>query len=143
MPKVVRLPKRSQVKPADTWDLALMCESDAQWEELFQKLDKQIAGYERFRGKLGDSAASLVACLKFDRDFDRLAERVGGYAHLKATEDQANSTYQGMVARFQNLATRASQTASYIRPEILSLPKTTLEEYLEAKELEPFQLTLK
>src|SRR5437762_8731929 len=136
MPKVLRLPKRSQVKAADTWDLTPMCESDAQWEELFQKLDKQIAGYERFRGKLGDEATMLAECFKFDRDFDRLAERIGGYAHLKATEDQANSTYQAMVARFQNLATRASQAASYIRPEILALPKKTLEQYLAAKEMQ-------
>jgi len=142
MPKVLRLPKRSQVKTTDTWDLGPMCESDAQWEELFKKLDKQIVGYERFKGKLGDGPETLAACFKFDRDFDRLAERVGGYAHLKMTEDQANSTYQAMVARFQNLATRASQAASYIRPEILALPKQKLDEYLAAKEIEPFRLSL-
>jgi len=100
-----------------------MCQSDAQWDELFQQLDKQIAGYERFKGKLGGGPQALTACFQFDRDFDRLAERVGGYAHLKMTEDQANSTYQAMVARFQNLASRASQAASYIRPEILAACK--------------------
>src|SRR5262245_4607638 len=114
MPKVLRLPARSNVKPADTWDLAPLCESDAQWEELFARLDKMVAGFAKFRGKLSEGAKTLVACLKFDSDFDRLGERVGGYAHLKATEDQANGTYQAMVARFANLATRASQAASYI-----------------------------
>ncbi|MBW8885079.1 MAG: oligoendopeptidase F, partial [Planctomycetia bacterium] len=119
-----------------------MCESDAQWDKLFQQLDREIAGYERFRGKLGDGPQTLANCFQFDRDFDRLAERVGGYAHLKMTEDQANSTYQAMVARFQNLATRASQAASYIRPEILTLPKKKLDQYLAAKEIEPFRLSL-
>src|SRR5262245_55911893 len=142
MPSVLRLPKRSAVKTSDTWDLAPLCESDQQWDELFQKLDKQIAGFAKFRGKLGDGAKTLAACLKFDCDFDRLGERVGGYAHLKVTEDQANSTYQGMVARFQNLATRASQAASYIRPEILALPKKTLDQYLAAKEMQPYRLVL-
>jgi oligoendopeptidase F len=142
MPKVLRLPPRSSVKVADTWDLSPMCDGDASWEKLFQKLDKQIAGFAKFRGKLGESAKSLAACLKFDNDFDRLAERVGGYAHLKVTEDQANSTYQGMVARFTNLATRASQAASYIRPEILALPKKTLDQFLAAKEMAPFKLVL-
>src|SRR5436190_20029226 len=139
MPKAIRLPKRSAVKPEDTWDLAPLCESDAQWEELFRKLDRQISGYGRFRGKLGEGAKALAACLKFDHDFDRLAERVGGYAQLKLTEDQANSAYQAMVGRFHNLATRASQAASYIRPEILSLPKKSLDQYLAAKELQPFR----
>src|SRR5690242_10484792 len=114
MPKTVRLPKRSEVKTADTWDLSPLCQSDEEWEALFKKLDKQIAGYERFRGKLGEGPKSLAACFKFDNDFDRLGERVGGYAHLKITEDQADSAAQAMVARFQNLATRASQAASYI-----------------------------
>jgi oligoendopeptidase F len=142
MPKVLRLPKRADVKVADTWDLCALCEGDAQWEELFQKLDKQIVGYEKFRGKLGKGAKTLAACLKFDHDFERLADRAGGYAHLKVTEDQADSTYQAMVARFQNLATRASQAASYVRPEILSLSKKTLDEYLAAKEMQPFRLVL-
>jgi oligoendopeptidase F len=142
MPKILRLPKRSAVKPADTWDLSPLCESDAQWEELFKKLDKQIAGYEKFRGKLGEGAKTLAACLKFDSDFDRLADRVGGYAHLRLTEDQAASASQAMVARFQNLATRASQAASYIRPELLALPKKTLDQYLAAKELAAFKLAL-
>src|SRR5262245_47431173 len=112
MAAVLRLPPRSKVKVEDTWDLSPMCESDEAWEREFQKLDKLIAGFERFRGKLCESAKTLAACLKFDCDFDRLGESVGGYAHLKVTEDQANSTYQGMVARFTNLATRAAQAAS-------------------------------
>jgi oligoendopeptidase F len=142
MPKVVRLPQRSEVKTADTWDLSSLCESDAQWEDLFKKLDKQIPGYEKYRGKLGEGPKVLASLFKFDHDFDRLAERVGGYAHLKVTEDQADSTYQGMVARFQNLATRASQSASYIRPEILALPKKTLDAYLASKELASYKLVL-
>ena len=104
----------------------------------FRSWTSRSHGYEKFRGKLGEGAKTLAACLKFDHEFDRLAERIGGYAHLKVTEDQADSTYQAMVARFQNLATRASQAASYIRPEILALPKKTLDQYLAAKELEAF-----
>ena len=142
MAAVLRLPPRSSVKVADTWDLSPMCESDAAWEREFQKLDKLIPNFEKFRGKLGESAKTLAACLKFDCDFDRLGEKVGGYAHLKVTEDQTNGTYQGMVARFTNLATRASQAASYIRPEILAIPKKTLDQYVSAKELQPYKLAL-
>jgi len=142
MAKVVRLPSRSQVSPADTWDLSALCETDAHWEQLFQKLDKQIATYEKFRGHLSEGPAVLARLMKFDQEFDRLAERVGGYASLRISEDQASSTYQSLVARFQNLATRASQAASFIRPEILALPKKTLDAYLKSKELKPYQLVL-
>ena len=142
MSKIVRLPKRSKVKPADTWDLSSLCASDEAWEKEFTRLEKLIPGFEKFKGKLGESAKTLAACLKYDSDFDRLAEKVGGYVHLKVTEDQTDSKYQGLVGRFQNLATKAGQAASYIRPEILALPKKTLDAYLASKELALYKLAL-
>ena len=142
MSKILRLPKRSKVKPADTWDLSSLSASDEAWEKEFVRLDKLIPGFEKFKGKLGEGAKTLAACLKYDNDFERLGEKVGGYAHLKVTEDQAESKYQGMIGRFQNLATRSSQAASFIRPEILALPQKTLDQYLAAKELAPYKLVL-
>ena len=58
------------------------------------------------------------------------------------TEDQANNTYQAMVARFQNLATRASQAASYIRPEILALPRRCSTSTWLPRSWQPFRLVL-
>ena len=43
---VLRLPARSAVKPADTWDLSALCQTDGEWDELFKKLDKRIAGFD-------------------------------------------------------------------------------------------------
>jgi oligoendopeptidase F len=142
MTKVVRLPKRDQVKPENTWDLSGLYPSDEAWEVDFKKLDGLIAGYAKFQGKLGESAKSLAACLKFDSDFDRLADRVGNYAFLKTTEDQADSRYQELSGRFQSLSTRASQAASFIRPEILAIPADKMQAMLEEKVLKHYRLLL-
>ncbi|MFM9114596.1 MAG: oligoendopeptidase F, partial [Planctomycetota bacterium] len=61
-----RLPPRSQIKAADTWDLTSLFADDAAWEKQFQKFEKLIGGFEKFRGQLANSAAELAACLKFD-----------------------------------------------------------------------------
>jgi oligoendopeptidase F len=61
---------------------------------------------------------------------------------LKTTEDQTNDTYQGLVARFQNVAVKAGQLASFMRPEILSLPKESLDSYLDSEILAEFRLSL-
>ena len=142
MTKIKKLPERSRVKTADTWDLSSLFPDDEAWERAFQKFKKRIDGYERFRGKLRQDARTLAACLRFDCDMDRLGERIGVYAFLKSTEDQTNSQYQGMVARFQNVATLAGQAASYIRPEILAIPASRMKTLESAKELKPYRLLL-
>ncbi len=136
------LPKRSQVKPADCWDLSSLYPDDAAWEKAFKKWEKQIAGYAAFRGKLASDAKTLAACLKYDADFDRLGERIGTYAYLKTTEDQSNSDYQRMKGRFQHVAMQASEASSWIRPEIMSIPAKKIAQFLDARELKPWRLAL-
>ncbi len=139
---VVRLPARNEVAPADTWDLSRLFENDQQWEEGFKKFESMIPGYQEFQGTLAQSADQLRKCLDFDSDVSRLAERLGNYAFLKSTEDQANSDYQRMVGRFQNMATRAGEAASYIRPEILAIDEDQLNAFMADSALELYQLSL-
>ncbi|MCE9605716.1 MAG: oligoendopeptidase F [Planctomycetia bacterium] len=142
MAKQKALPKRSQVKTSDTWDLATLFASDDAWETAFKKYEKQTTGYEKFRGKLGDDAKTLAACLKFDDELDRLGDNLGSYAYLKTAEDTSNSVYQRMLGRFRNVASKAGQAASYIRPEIMSISAATMKKYLAAKEIAPYKLVL-
>jgi len=112
------------------------------WETAFKKYEKQIAGYEKFKGKLGADAKTLAACLKFDDELDRLGDNLGSYAHLKTTEDTSNSDSQRLLGRFRNVASKAGQAASYIRPEIMSIPAATMKKFLAAKEIAPYKLVL-
>ena len=140
--KVKSLPPRSQVKPADTWDLGSLFPDDAAWEEAFGQWDSQIAEYGKFRGRLAESATVLADCLRFDTQFERTAERLGTYAFLKTAEDTANSTYQRMMGRYRSVASRAAQAASYIRPEIMAIAPGTIEELLGSAEPAEFRLVL-
>jgi len=142
MKKVKKLPDRSRIKPSDTWDLSSLFADDDAWEAAFVKWEKRIAGYARFQGKLGRDAKTLGACLRFDIEMDRAGERLGAYAFLKTAEDTANATYQRMYGRYLNASSRAAQAASYIRPEVLSLPAAKLKRLLAEKRLAPYRLLL-
>ena len=142
MSNVRQLPARSDVPESDTWDLARLYPDDDAWESDFGKWEEQIPRYAEFQGSLADGAEALASCLEFDRDFDRLGERLGTYAFLKTAEDTTDSDYQRMQGRFMNAASQAAQVASYIRPEILSMPAEQLREMIEAERLAPFRLQL-
>lgn len=133
---------RAEVSGGDTWDLSSLYGSDGDWEIDFAKFQVEIEKYSQFKGKLADGAGVLAECLQFDLSVDRLAERLGTYAFLKTTEDQANNTYQALTARFQNVAVKASQLASYLRPEILSISEVQFSQYLKSPELKGFELVL-
>src|SRR5262245_22583730 len=140
--KIKQLPRRGQVKEADTWDLASLFPNDEAWEAAFDKWEAQIEGYEPFRGTLAKDAKRLAECLRFDTDFERAGERLGTYAFLKTAEDAANSAYQRMIGRYRNAASRAAQAASYIRPEIMAIPAKTMAAFMDAKPLAEFRLAL-
>ncbi len=139
---VKKLPTRAQVKAADTWDLNSLFPSDAAWETAFATWEKQISGYDEFRGKLADDAQTLARLLEFDIEFERAGERLGTYAFLKTAEDTANSDYQRMIGRYRNVASRAAQASSFIRPEIMDIPAEKMDAFLVAKALAPHRLTL-
>jgi len=138
----VTLPDRQDVATQDCWDLSSLYEDNTGWESDFAKLESMIATFESFQGRLGESAQTLAEALDFDRDFDRIAERLGTFAFLKTTEDQADSDAQAMKARFQNLAVRAGQAASFMRPELLAIDESKMSAFLDDEVLQPYRLQL-
>jgi oligoendopeptidase F len=140
--KAKLLKPRSKVDPADCWNLQSLFPNDAAWEKAFEKWSGEIEGYARFRGKLAESAAVLAECLHFDSAFDRAGERLGTYAFLKTAEDQSNSAYQRMSGRYQHIATKAAEAASFIRPEVLAIAEKTIKKFLAAPELADWRLAL-
>ncbi len=139
---IVRLPERKDVKVADTWDLSKLFSDDNAWETAFHEFESRIPGFEKFKGRLAESAATLKELLDYDSETDRLGERLGNYAYLRTTEDQSDSQYQRMLGRFQNVATRAGEAASFIRPEILAIPDEKMKQFMASQELELYRLML-
>lgn len=137
-----RLPSRSEVPSAHTWDLTRLFLSDAAWEEAFAKWEATISGYAEFRRKMGENWQTLLAAFEYDLAFGREGDRLGTYAFLKTSEDVANSTYQGMKSRYLGVAAKAAEAGSYFRPEVLAIPDATLQAYLNQPELSPHRLTI-
>ena len=136
------LPRRGEVATADTWDLSSLFGSDERWEAALGDWEARLAEFAALAGTLARSPHRLAECLAFDLEIDRAGDRLGTYAHLRAAEDQSASTAQRMVGRFEHVATRAGELASFIRPEILAIDAETLATWLEDPVLAPYRLLL-
>jgi oligoendopeptidase F len=122
--------------------LSPLFKSDAAWTRALKQLEGQIPEFEKFRGRLGESAKTLLKCCELEVEFGKLAERIRSYAFLRASEDVSNSKYQGLIQRYSHLATRANEVASYIAPEIQAIPKKKMDAFLKDPVLKPFKLQL-
>ena len=139
---VKTLPARKAVPAGDTWDLASLCRSDAEWEQALAAWEARISQFAPYAGTLGTSAERLAECLAHDLAFDREGDRLGTYAQLRASEDLASADAQRMVGRFQHVSTRAGEAASFIRPEIMAIPPATLADWMSLPVLAPYRLLL-
>lgn len=142
MPKRVSIPKRADVNPQDTWDLAKLFPSDQAWHRALHRAERMIGGFERFRGKLSRSAKTLRACCDMEVDFANLAEKVGAYAALKHSEDVANSDYVAMMGRVSHLSREAAEATSFIAPEIQAIPKQKMATLLKHPVVAPYRFQL-
>ena len=61
MSKIKRLPQRSKVRQADTWDLSSLFDGDQAWEDALRKFERRFPNLAKHSGKLGDNECSMLA----------------------------------------------------------------------------------
>jgi oligoendopeptidase F len=112
------IPTRSEIAEADTWDLKKLYPSEQDYQRDLERLKKEYPQYVSFKGKVGQSAQDLLDVLEFDKSVDLLAEWLGHYVSLKASEDSSDRENLARKAEFSNLGTKIREAASFITPEI-------------------------
>jgi oligoendopeptidase F len=137
-----KIPERKDIPAADQWDLMPLFAALAEWEALFDDVERYLAGYAAFRARLGESAELLKRAIAFHLDLARRLERLYTYAHLRSDEDKSNQSHLGMHQRAINLFTRASESASFMTPEIQSIPPGVMEAFMQQASLDEYRFYL-
>ena len=136
------IPRRSEISDDHKWDLSPLFATDAEWHALFDELQSALAGYDAYRGHLGESVAVLAEAVGFDLDLSRRLERLYTYAHLRNDENQADQVYLGMYQQAVSLLTRATELSSFMRPEIMAIPADTMQTWLASGALDAYRFHL-
>ena len=138
------LPTRSQVDPANTWAITDLYPSDQAWREACENVRGLVRDLAAYRGRLGESAATLLAFLRLQDEIDLQGDRMISYAFRKSDEDTRNPVYQEMSAQAQNFLVELSQALSFQTPELLAIEDATLESfYAQEPALAHYRLMLK
>lgn len=79
--------ERSEVAEKYRWDLAALYPDEAAWVAAKQEFTKAIPNVASHQGKLGESAATLLAAMTAYEQAVRQAERLYSYAFQRYSED--------------------------------------------------------
>ncbi|HLX39516.1 MAG TPA: oligoendopeptidase F, partial [Ktedonobacteraceae bacterium] len=126
------LQNRTDIPTENTWNLASIFPSDADWERDYQIISNRLPALEALAGTLAQSGQALFTVLQTRDELFQEVERLYVYASMHKDEETTNSLYQGMTDRAMQLYVRASTVASFIEPEILALSQDQLDTFLHA-----------
>ena len=134
---------RADLPESDKWDLTHLFTGADKWTEDFAWLQQTYPKITESKGRLGESAATLAACLEFEKALDLRIERLFHYASLQLAEDSANPDYLARMGQLQNLLTKISEAASFIGPEIQAIADDQFAHFLEDPALVEWKIALK
>lgn len=134
---------RNQVPIEETWDLHDLYTSNEAWEEELTQISVAIDEVTKFKGRLGEGADLLLACLSANEKLQMRIIRVSTYAYLRSSEDGTNPLYQGNLSKVSAIVAKMNASVAFINSEILEFPKGKIDGYFEAEEgLETYRKNL-
>lgn len=115
------VPTRSEIPREHTWDVASVFPNDEAWSAELEALLKDLPAVARFRGHLGDSAATLADFFATSEALAMRAGKVMLYASMKHTVDTADQTATALNDRARGLMARLGAALSFAEPEMLTI----------------------
>ncbi|MGP1412481.1 MAG: oligoendopeptidase F [Pyramidobacter piscolens] len=135
---------RAEVPEAARWKLEDIYAAPTQWEAEAKEAEATAAELAACRGRVMDSAASLLKAITLDERLDYLLGRLYCYAVMRSHEDTAAEGPKALAARATQLSVRAAEASAFLSPEILAADEAKIETFLaQEPKLELYRLMLR
>lgn len=117
------------------WDLEALYSSVELWNEDYAKLEAAAQKFAGFRGRLAESPQVFREAIEASDAFDRLAEKLYTYAHLRSDENTSIGVNRARVDRISAKMAALSELDAWFAPEVMAIPDERMKELLESEEL--------
>lgn len=127
------LPGRADVPMEHTWDIASIYPSVAAWESDVRAFEGEQAAINALRGRLAESAASLLAWFELAERLQVLGGKIYSYAGLSFDVDTADQSTAALRDRAIGAITRVMAAAAFSEPELLAAGRERIDALLAEK----------
>ncbi len=133
------LKTRNNIDPKYQWNLEDFYKTPKDWETTYNNLKANIQEMKQFQDHLSDSKETLISCFTKHNQFSLVLDQLYTYANMKLHEDSQNESAQALVSRADMLLVEYSTLTSFLIPEVLTIPKNTIEAYLQDDDFKLYQ----
>ena len=128
-----KIRKRHEIPVEDTWALEHLYATEEAWEAELATIEEDKKFLSAFAGKLGTSAAELLAYLTRNEQVGAKIELLANYCMRKADQDTRNAAAQALSGKFMSVVVALGAECSFETPEIMAIPDETLEAFYAAE----------
>ncbi len=138
-----KIPLRSEVPEAETWDLRDLYPTDEAWLAEYEDLKTMPERAAAFQGRLGKSAEDLLLWFRLQDEIQERLSRFHTYASCKSDQDTGNGTYQDFRGKAMGTYVAVLSACAFATPEIMAIDDDTLNLFYAAQpELLGYQRSL-
>ena len=112
---------RDELPEKYKWNLTDLYKTDESWKQEKERLQQDMQKMATYKGKLTQSAATLLEALEYNNTLVKDMVRLSSYASMKSDQDTRVTKYAGMKQELQQLFAQYGALTSYIEPELLTL----------------------
>ena len=134
------IPARKDVPAKDKWDLSSIYKSDEEWEAALKTIPELTKKTAAFKGRLGESAETLLQALKALEATNLAMETVYHYASLQHEADEDDSKATDREGRAMMAYTQMGAELSFIDPEIQEIDETKLRSWIGQPEYSDYRI---
>jgi oligoendopeptidase F len=128
-----KLKSRNEIDNKFKWDIEAMYDSEEVWNKDLADAISGASEFVKYRGHLGDSAATLAEALIRSDEIELELERTYVYSRMKLDEDNRDPRQQAMYDKAMTAIARISALMSFVAPELTSMEEKKIRDFMNSE----------
>ena len=130
MSELTTLPLRSRVPVEQTWNLASIYPTPADWENACKELSDQLPGLAAYQNRLSESPQTLLAFMDLYQQAGTLIGKIFTYAMNASAVDTGDQATAARAGQARSLYARFATAVAFLDPELVGIGFERLRQWM-------------
>lgn len=129
--KESKMLKRSEIDNKYKWNMNDFYSDWSEWDRELEELKATMKEIPQYKGKIKEDSKKFIELIQLEEKMGRLLDKLYVYVYMLKDLDSKDEISSVKLQEIQSVYTEYSVSAAWITPEILEIPKATMEKWIE------------